>query len=264
MSRKTGYPADIAINLVIYMDATMLSEKNRLLLQKLTCKHQELAEIINEINEEHQYTVSKIAHEISNPLTLINSSLQFIESHHPEVKEFQFWSSTIEDVHYLRLLLTELSTFNNSENVKLETLHIEDIIISLESSLKPDLSNKKKKLIVTFSETSYPIIGDSTKLRQTIINLLKNAFESIENDGIVQVSVAYSEKDVLLTISDTGTGMSEERIEKIFTPFSTTKPNGTGLGLPISKKIIESHGGTINVTSVIGKGTSFLVLLPLM
>lgn len=262
--RKAGYIADIPTKIVIFMGVNMLSEKNRLLLQKLTCEHKELAEIIKEINEEHQYTISKIAHEISNPLTLINSSLQFIESHHPEVKEFQFWSSAIEDINYLRVLLTELSTFNNSENVNLETLTIEDIIISLESSFKPKLSNTKKKLIVNFSDTSYPIIGDLTKLRQTIINLLKNAFESIEDDGIVQVTVTYSETDLLLTISDTGIGMSEEEIEKIFTPFSTTKPNGTGLGLPISQKIIESHGGTINVTSAVGKGTVFRVLLPLM
>lgn len=246
------------------MDTTMLSEKNRILLQKLICEKQELAEIIKEMNEMHQYTVSTMAHEISNSLTLINSSLQFIESHHPEVKEFQFWSSAMKDIHYLRLLLSELSTFNNSEHLNLETLKIEEIIHSLEFSLKPELSNTKKKLIVTYPKTSYPIIGDSTKLRQTILNLLKNAFESIEKDGIVQVTVTYSEHDILLTISDTGMGMSTEQMENIFTLFSTTKPNGTGLGLPISKRIIESHGGTIRVTSVVDKGTTFVIQLPIM
>jgi Signal transduction histidine kinase len=241
----------------------MLSPKNNLLLTKLTTKDKELAALLQNLQEDYQYKIAQIVHEISNPLTLINSSLQFIQSQHPEISHFQFWPNIQEDVNHLRLLLIDLSTFNNSDNVNLEKLYLEEIIASLSTSIDAYTLSSSKKLILQYSHTSCPIMGDAIKLRQILINLIKNAFEAIKDAGTVTVSLSYSETHLILSVADTGIGMNKEQLENIYTPFSTTKTNGTGLGLSITKNIIDAHNGTIKVSSQKNHGTTFKIMLSL-
>jgi signal transduction histidine kinase len=108
--------------------------------------------------------------------------------------------------------------------------------------------------------------GNSNQLQQVLMNLLLNAQQAMENKGTITVSTHYSPETqkVLVMISDTGPGMTEEVKSRIFEPFFTTKGvgKGTGLGLSVSIGIIKDHGGTIEVDSTIGKGTTFTISLP--
>jgi Signal transduction histidine kinase len=241
----------------------MLNKNKSLLLKKLTSENEEFATLIHDLQEDYQYQIAQIVHEISNPLTLINSSIQFIQSHHPEVNNFQFWPNIQEDIHYLRLLLTNLSTFNNSDKVHLKKLYLEEILTSLRASIDSYTLNSSKKLIIQCSNTPQPIIGDAIKLRQLLINIIKNAFEALQDTGTVTISISYSKTHLILSIIDTGVGMNEEQLKNIYTPFVTTKSNGSGLGLCITKNIIDSHNGTIKVSSHENCGTTFEIMLPL-
>jgi len=108
------------------------------------------------------------------------------------------------------------------------------------------------------------IEADPSQLQQVLLNLLLNAIDTIEGPGtITAISRIEGSDCVWIEISDTGKGMSEASLEKIFNPFFTTKSKGTGLGLSICKRLIEQHGGNIEVHSSVDSGTSFVITLPL-
>jgi signal transduction histidine kinase len=112
------------------------------------------------------------------------------------------------------------------------------------------------------------LVGDPEQLRRVVINLVGNALDALDGrpSPPPRVDVEAGENlagtEVWLRVRDNGPGIEPERLDKIFTPFHTSKSNGTGLGLPIARKIVESHGGSIEVESSVGKGTEFRVTLP--
>ena len=104
-------------------------------------------------------------------------------------------------------------------------------------------------------------MGDSEELKQAFINIITNGCQAMGENGVLKVNITPNGREVDIAISDTGKGISQEEISRLFDPFYTTKPMGMGLGLAISKKIIEDHGGRIMVESEISKGTTFTVSL---
>jgi signal transduction histidine kinase len=104
---------------------------------------------------------------------------------------------------------------------------------------------------------------DSDQIHQVLINLLINAEQAIEGAGSIQVEVSSQGNKAMVTVADTGHGIAPEHLPNIFRPFYTTKGNGTGLGLSLARRIVEDHKGRIEVDSELGKGTEFIVTLPL-
>lgn len=105
-------------------------------------------------------------------------------------------------------------------------------------------------------------MGDSGKLQQVIINLLNNAIEATRSGGGISITTSYSNAHVDIEVSDAGAGIPEEYMPMVFDPFFTTKDGGTGLGLSICYNIIEQHNGTIDISSIVGKGTTVKISLP--
>ncbi|MBQ3546303.1 MAG: GHKL domain-containing protein [Lachnospiraceae bacterium] len=226
----------------------------------------EMFDIINNIKTEQTLTLRKIVHEINNVLCLINSSLQIIESSHPETKNFKYWNTTMGDVNHLINLMSDISSLNHCDNINLDTLDIKllisDIIDSFISNSKYSNINFKLE-----SDKNLPMINaDKTKLKQVFINIIKNALEAFDIDSTnptVHISIVCSSEMVQININDNGCGISPEHIESIFNPMVSYKSDGTGLGLPISKKIIDAHNGTISVSSSLHSGTTFNISLPI-
>jgi len=212
--------------------------------------------------EDTNFTVAKITHEIRNPLTLINSSLQLIQSMHPEVKDFQFWSQTLEDVEYLAQLLNDLSTYSDQRRFYMCEVDVKEVALSLKESLKPYALANDKYFSLHLPSQLPPIFGNAMKLKQALLNLLKNAFEATGKDGYVSMSIRKYLDQIIIRISDDGCGMTPEAMETLFKPFSSHKTNGTGLGLAITEKIIKAHYGQIDVSSTLGRGTTFTITLP--
>jgi signal transduction histidine kinase len=103
---------------------------------------------------------------------------------------------------------------------------------------------------------------DSDQIHQVLLNLLLNAVQATEGAGIVRVEIGSQEDCARVIVSDTGRGIPPQHLPNIFRPFFTTKGNGTGLGLSLARRIVEEHHGRIEVSSVVGKGSKFEVLLP--
>lgn len=207
--------------------------------------------------------LSKMFHEIKNPLTLIGSSLQLIESEHPEVKTYRFWNQTIKDLHNLREFINELSDFQKVSNLQKTLISLFDFTEDLIDSTAGFLETLKISLQLECEILDLDFVGDEAKLRQAVINLIKNAAESSPAGSAILLRISADTQMLCMEVTDQGCGIGKECLSKIFEPFHTTKSYGTGLGLPIVKRIVDSHGGRLSINSTEGAGTTVQMFLPL-
>jgi signal transduction histidine kinase len=149
--------------------------------------------------------------------------------------------------------------------LNLEEIDVLGLLQEVFDLVKGDCKRKKIKADFKRPDKTLLIKGDKNKLKQVFLNLAKNAIDAMEAGGRLVIARTLAGEQVEITIGDNGCGIPEENREKIFSPFFTTKRHGTGLGLNISKSIIEDHeGSSLTLTSEIGKGTTFKVIMPLL
>lgn len=232
-------------------------------LHQLMNSSPEIYELLQKLLDSQQYTISKISHEVRNPLTLIYSTFQLIESSHPEARSFAHWSELREDIEYTITLLQELSAYNNSEHLHLSTFSAKDFLTQICLSFAASCTDTNIEFSSLIAPDLPDLTADRLKLHQAVLNLLRNAREAIPSTGSIRLEAICKNQILQITISDTGCGISPESLDTVFDPFVTYKPDGTGLGLAIVKRTIAAHAGTVTVTSTYGKGTSFLLLLPI-
>lgn len=239
-------------------------------LQQIMEEDPEKKELLTRLLESHRMEISAISHEIRNPLTLVYSTLQLIETQHPEVLTFRHWNSMHQDIEYMKQLLEELSSYNNGERLTLSEINTDAFFKTLALSFASSILDMKIEFTSRIAPDLPAITIDAVKLRQTLLNLLSNAKDAVIScpdckypSITLDVCLTNENTTLQIIISDTGCGISEERLTSIFEPFVTHKSNGTGLGLAIVKRIITAHQGAISVTSSLGKGTSFVITLPI-
>lgn len=240
-------------------------------LKQIMAESPEHEAVITRLIDSHKETVSMITHEIRNPLTLVYSTLQLIESAHPEVHTFKHWGSLHEDLEYMTQLLAELSAYNNGSALHLTTLDTESFLKKAVLSFAASTTASSIEFSSYIAPKLPSIQGDAMKLKEVLLNLLKNALEaftpgtagSIRLGADTVTDPGTGSRHLQIQIQDTGCGISQEQMDDIFQPFVTYKSGGTGLGLPLTKRIIEAHGGTLQVNSILGSGTTFTILLPI-
>lgn len=216
-----------------------------------------------QMKEEFQITISKFAHEIRNPLSLISSELQLLAEQHPEITEYKDWDVIFNNLLYIEDLLKDFSTYGNAGELSLTSTALSEYLYDLIQTIRPTLDYLNIRLVLQISSALPHILLDQKKFRQAFLNLIRNAQEAVPASGGVITIACYSDPDqkVHLSISDNGCGLSQEQLSQVFTPFVTYKSTGTGLGLPIARQIIESHGGTLQITSIPGQGCSLFITL---
>lgn len=223
--------------------------------------------IIQQLLDNHHTIISTISHELRNPLTLVFSTLQILEYKQPELRQNIHWNQLKSHIDYMKLLLEELSSFNNGAFLNCAPFDMKQLLKNIVLSFILSLNEKEKETSdITFTSSISPEIGnikgDKLKLTEVLLNLLKNAKESITGTGCITLSAYYTVAFLTIEISDTGCGIPDSYLKTIFEPFQTYKPDGTGLGLALAKRIVEAHHGTISVTSTVGTGSTFYVTLP--
>lgn len=212
-------------------------------------------------DKDMEFMLSKFSHEIRNPLSTLYSTLQLIESRHPEVKDYEYWSSLAYDIEYMNQLLNDFSSYAKSERLNLTTIEMRPFLEHLSLSFASSIAQTSVEYISKIDPHISQITVDKTKLQEVFLNMLKNAYEATAPDGTVRFEARSEEDLVVITISDNGCGISQEQLATIFDPFVTYKKDGTGLGLTICDHIIKAHGGTISVESEPCVGTTFRVTL---
>lgn len=209
-------------------------------------------------NNDYQY----LLHEIKNSVSIIGSSLQLIEKQHPQVSDYAFWKDTLADIERLRNLITESFDFQNTKQVSKVEVNLYHFLEQLYSAIQPLFDDKAT--IVFDTEPNLPLCYfDSIRVYHALLNIIKNASEAMNRKGKLTLHTYCCDSSLMFEISDNGAGMTIAQQEQIFQPFYSCKRDGTGLGLPLAKKCIESHNGIISVSSIVNKGTTFTIRLPL-
>jgi two-component system sensor kinase FixL len=208
-------------------------------------------------------SLSRFIHEIRNPLSLIDSELQLLSSAHPELSLYPDWEIILDNLSYIKELLNDFSSYNNAGVLSPCATPFSEYLKNLIQSVRPTLSYLDICLVTDIPEHLPTLAIDQMKFRQAFLNLIRNAQEALPSPGgQIKISCeALDDSRILLTISDNGCGMTPEQLSNIFTPFITYKKEGTGLGLPISREIIEAHGGRMEAESTPGQGSTFRIFL---
>lgn len=216
----------------------------------------------NQPKNEFQLTLSKIAHEIRNPVALISSELQMLAAQYPEILTFEYWDDILGNLEYMINLLKELSDYGNSKKLTLVPTDLRTLLNELASAVRPSCEYLEISLETDIPEILPVLSLDAIKIRQAFLNLLKNAMEAISHkNGVIRIQAVPSNHGAFIYISDNGCGITPEQQKELFQPFVTHKPGGTGLGLSITREIIEAHGGTLELYHTSSKGTIFRVFL---
>ena len=228
-----------------------------------------------------------VAHEIKNPLGSLSIHVQLIQKTMEASKKKYFSSHPRESSEsdngeagrfslidkYLKVINEEVERLNSivvdflfavrPMNVELRRGNINTLIIDLAGFFSFELKDAHINVVLDLAEDLPAIDFDPGLMKQALLNLVKNAATAMHDGGELKISTGISSGELKITIADTGVGIPEENFSKIFEPYFTTSEKGTGLGLTMVFKIIKEHQGEINVKSQEGKGTVFVISLPL-
>jgi signal transduction histidine kinase len=202
-----------------------------------------------------------VAHEIRNPLFIIRSSAEKLRDTCPGRAE-EIESFLIEEVDRLNGILTDYLLFAKDEPTRRIPLDLATTLTRSLRNVRESIEGSGIELVTDFEIGEAPFFGEEKKLQQAFLNILLNARQSIAGMGRIRVTLASNGRHYVIRIEDTGRGIAERDMARIFEPFFTTKANGSGLGLSITKKVIEDHGGGIGVTSAVETGTVVTIMLP--
>jgi signal transduction histidine kinase len=206
-----------------------------------------------------------LAHEIRNPLAGIAGVLDIVSRDLPETSAAR---DVIQDAKQeavqINRILTELL---DTARPKAPQFRVTDIIGTAEHAVlfaRQQAVTKRINIEFEVRESLPQVEHDPNQINQVLLNLLLNAIQSMDEPGTIRVTLLQEEDDaVAIVVSDEGKGIAPEHLPNIFRPFFTTKGHGTGLGLSLARRMVESHGGTISVASTVGQGTQFTVQLPI-
>jgi len=250
----------IANNFSVAMDNAQLYRDLHTQMQKLKDTQEQLVQAakLAAIGE----LAANIAHEINNPLTSILGYAELM-------REEEDTESIMRDLEIIeseslraRDIVRQLLEFSKKWPLKISKVDINRLLKDVIDLISLNLKDSEINIVDDFSDIP-PISADASQLKQVFLNLINNAVQSMPNGGTLSIRTAKIDNSVMIEVSDTGTGIPDNVARKIFEPFFTTKKDrGTGLGLPISYRIIKKHGGKIEVKKRVDKGTTFRVILP--
>ncbi|MCX7908054.1 MAG: ATP-binding protein [Ignavibacteria bacterium] len=212
---------------------------------------------------------ASLVHEIRNPLAAINLNLQLLNRSVGENKELlSFINSALQGVERISKLIDVTLSFSRQTQPQIEQVNLNTIVVNTVDLLNHLL--KKKEISITFNLKNDlpPITADSKHIQQILINLLSNSIDAIESKGKIIITTfleEYPDQNIrysCVSVEDNGVGIPEEDLDKIFNPFFTKKPNGTGLGMAITQKLLYRYNGSIVVRSKVGEGTDIIVKFP--
>lgn len=205
-----------------------------------------------------------LIHEINNPLNIISGRAQLLlmgENGAPEISKAAriIW----EQVDRATSITEKLLSFARQRFPQLRPVTLKGLLEKFLETMEGEFASQKVRLVKEFSNAPLPILGDAEQLEEVFVNLARNAIQAMPNGGIFSVIAKNEEEAARVFFRDTGCGISPENLSKIFIPFFTTKSRGTGLGLSIVHGIVKNHGGTLEVQSQVGEGSTFILTIPL-
>jgi len=208
-----------------------------------------------------------VAHEVRNPLNSLQINVGILEQElieqlpDREAHAFTLLRKIAQEIKRLDDFVSEFLRFARPPRLNVEKLPVRPLLTDLAAFITPECSKKGVTLEVDLRGPDTAWV-DGFQLKQAILNLVLNALQATPAGGHVVVRTAGDKKRLVVTVSDDGEGLTPEAIEQAFTPFFTTREDGTGLGLSLVRRIVEQHGGSVDLESRPGAGTTVTLVIP--
>jgi len=204
-----------------------------------------------------------VAHELRNPLSSIKGLAILLKSKFKDENDgVEAAAILVQEVERLNRSIGELLDYAKPAKLNMISLNVNVIVEKTSRLVEVDIEAQDIALDLNLSDNLPQIEVDEDKLTQVFLNLFLNGIQAMDSGGILRVSSRQEGNNVIVIVEDTGSGIASENLQKVFDPYFTTKNDGTGLGLAMSSKIVEEHGGEIVLTSRPGEGTRVEVVLP--
>jgi len=236
--------------------------------EKLKLQSEKLTDIEEQLRFADRLAVlgelsANLAHEVRNPLVSIQGVAEILQEEYPRTgKNREFVEILAKEVKRLNHVVENFLSLVRSTPVQLEWCALGEVIQSVVSLVSPKARKEGVTIRVDVTPPSLQVRADPNQLRQVFLNLLLNALASLDGKGTISLTAQPSESGLAITVQDTGKGIPPEHLARIFEPFFTTKPGGTGLGLPITKRILDAYGWTMRIDSTVGQGTTVTITIP--
>lgn len=247
---------DISLAKLVISQASVLFEKEKALLNATR-----LMTMGNMISE--------ISHDLRKPLTSIKGGLQIVRQRWPELAEdSDFFKMAEEEVHRMNDLVRELVDFSNPNRYETAVLDLRQVVQRASELVGPDLRKRHITFKSEFSDANWEVIANKNQIMEVFLNLFINATDAMPDGGSLLVrggveKPPYKNEDFLaIKVIDTGVGIRQDDLPRVFDRYYTSKETGTGLGLAVVERVISAHNGTLHIDSVEGKGTTFSVYFP--
>ncbi len=211
----------------------------------------------------------QVAHEIKNPLTPIQLSAEHLQRVHADRGEpmgavlDSCVSAILGQVKLLRQISAEFSNFASSPTARPAAVDVPELVVEVVDPYRAGLAGR----VAIHNEVTAPlprVFVDRTLVARALANIVENALHAMPGEGTLSLTASRDDGFVTIRVTDTGVGMDQEALERVFEPYFSTKTTGTGLGLPIARRNVELNGGFIDVESARGRGTSVILRLPVL
>jgi len=252
---------------VVFQDIT----QRKIMTNELKLYSDHLEELVKERTEKLKEAerlaamgqlAAMVAHDLRNPLTGITGATYYLKKKYgatADERTKEMLEIIEKDVEYSNKMMTSLVEYSGEVRLNLRETDLRSIVEQALTLVRiPD-----EVRVSDFAEAGPKLMLDEEKMVRVAVNVIYNAVEAMPQKGELTIKSRETGGNIDLSFSDTGAGMTEEVLSRIWTPFSTTKAKGMGLGLPMSKQIVEAHGGSISVKSRPGKGTTVTVTIPI-
>ncbi|WP_270181520.1 ATP-binding protein [Alkalihalobacillus sp. CinArs1] len=204
-----------------------------------------------------------VGHEIRNPLTSLKGFANILSTSTTDVKSKEFLQIMLSEIDRINVIVSEFMLLARPHDKEFARCDLISLLRHVVTLLKTQAILNDVVIRTHYEFDRLLITCEENQIKQVFVNLIKNAIEAMPDGGIITVKVLLNEEnEALVSITDQGVGISDEQLKRIGEPFYTLKENGTGLGMMVSFNIIENHGGTLQLTSSEGKGTTVEVVLP--
>lgn len=255
-----GILIGLSVALVIAALIGRWAYRRYVVLERRTVRAERLAELGT--------LTAGLAHEIKNPLSTIQLNLQLLQEDLPAEsiggsRVHSRLRTVRQEASRLREILDDFLKYAGNLTLEREILDMNSLIEELSDFFLPQASAGNIRIRFVPSPSPLRASVDSKLIKQALLNLMLNATQAMSGGGELMLAVERQGEQVVLSVTDTGPGIAAEDLARIFEAYYTTKKGGTGLGLPMTRRIVEEHGGSVRVQSEIGRGTQFFIILPI-
>lgn len=212
---------------------------------------------LEELNIIGQLAAS-ISHEIRNPMSVVKGFLQILSEKNELALYTDYLDMMVSEINRVDSMMSEFLAFGRLNTGIMKRHNLNDIIHTLLPLLKADASKSDKQVLVELDERIPGLELNENEIRQVVLNLVRNGLEAMTEGGVIKLKTYCEEDEVVLAVQDQGTGISPQILEKLGSPFLTTKDTGTGLGLTVCYQIVAKHQATMDVNTG-AQGTTFFV-----